>query len=591
MTVAVVQHKVIPGHPFRTILRYNRPYWKAYLAGSLLAVVFVAVELALPLIIRAVVAAFEAKTMTVGLLGVYFGALLAISIGAGFARYWERTLIIQASRKCEYALRNDFFGHLQTLAQDFFHRTQTGDIMARAVNDLNYVRMFIGPGIMGTVDMLRVPFTLGLMIYLSWRLTLVSLAPLPLVSLLVYLFVTYMHRQSQRVQEQFSVVTSRVQENLAGARVVKAYGIAERELAAFNEESRKYLGENLRLAAVMSFAHPLIGSVMASMVLLVLWRGGCMVIDGALALEDLTGFIVCLLILIWPLAQFGWILTLYQRGAVGMNRMAEIFGEVPTVRDDARTREDARVTAGAIRFENVDFAYDRQEVLHGVDFEIRAGQTVALVGPTGSGKSTIVSLLSRACDPTSGRILVDGVDLREIPLRALRGAIACVPQDTFLFSDTIRENLTFGRPDATQPEIDRACDVAQFAETVDALPERCEALLGERGVNLSGGEKQRLTIARAVLCDPRILILDDALSSVDTETEERILRGLREVMRARTSLIISHRVSTVRHADVILVVDDGRIVEQGAHDALIRRGGLYAGMYTRQLLEQKLEEA
>jgi len=591
MTVAVVQHKVIPGHPFRTILRYNRPYWKAYLAGSLLAVVFVAVELALPLIIRAVVAAFEAKTMTVGLLGVYFGALLAISIGAGFARYWERTLIIQASRKCEYALRNDFFGHLQTLAQDFFHRTQTGDIMARAVNDLNYVRMFIGPGIMGTVDMLRVPFTLGLMIYLSWRLTLVSLAPLPLVSLLVYLFVTYMHRQSQRVQEQFSVVTSRVQENLAGARVVKAYGIAERELAAFNEESRKYLGENLRLAAVMSFAHPLIGSVMASMVLLVLWRGGCMVIDGALALEDLTGFIVCLLILIWPLAQFGWILTLYQRGAVGMNRMAEIFGEVPTVRDDARTREDARVTAGAIRFENVDFAYDRQEVLHGVDFEIRAGQTVALVGPTGSGKSTIVSLLSRACDPTSGRILVDGVDLREIPLRALRGAIACVPQDTFLFSDTIRENLTFGRPDATQPEIDRACDVAQFAETVDALPERCEALLGERGVNLSGGEKQRLTIARAVLCDPRILILDDALSSVDTETEERILRGLREVMRARTSLIISHRVSTVRHADVILVVDDGRIVEQGAHDALIRRGGLYAGMYTRQLLEQNLEEA
>ncbi len=584
-------HKAVIGHPFKTILRYNVAYWREYAVGAVLSAVFVVVGLVLPMVIRSVVGRFEAGTMTVGYLWWYFWSLLAVAVGTGAARFWERKLIIGASRKSEYDLRNDFFRHVQLLSQEFYNRTQTGDLMARATNDLNYVRMFIGPGIMGTVDMIRVPFTLGLMLYLSVRLTLLALLPLPLVSLLVYAIVMFMHRQSQRVQEQYSVVTARVQENLAGARVVQAYGIHDRETAAFEAESRKYMGENIRMASVMAFAFPLIGLVVALMILLVIWRGGLMVIHGSAELDDLTGFIVCMLLLIWPLAEFGWIMTLYQRGAVGMNRINEVFAESPAILDNERTDPEARVVRGAIRFEHVSFAYGDRPVLNEIDFEAPAGQTVAIVGPTGSGKSTIVALLTRQYDPSKGRVLIDGVDVRQIPLRRLRGAMGYVLQDTFLFSDTIRANLTFGRPEATDGEVEFAAEVAQFTEAVSELPEGYDTLLGERGVNLSGGQKQRLAIARAVVCNPVVLILDDALSSVDTQTEERILHGLHEVTKGRTSIIISHRISAVREADLILVIEDGRIVERGRHDDLLVRGGLYAALYERQLLEEELEEA
>jgi len=590
-----------PKSPFLTILWYNRPYWKEYLAGSLLSAVFVLIGLAMPLVIRAVVGQFESGTMTPGFLLLYFVGLLSVGAVTGVSRYWERTLIIGASRKCEYDLRNDLFRRVQVLSQDFFHRTQTGDIMARATNDLNYVRMFIGPGIMGTIDMMRFPFTLALMIYLSAKLTLLSLIPLPLVSLLVYGFVSFMHRQSERVQQQYSVITARTQESLAGARVVQAYGIADREIAGFTRESETYMRENMRLAYVMSLAWPLIGMTIAFMIVLVVWSGGVMTIDGTLKLEDLTGFVVCMLMLIWPLAEFGWILTLYQRGAVGMRRINEILEETPAIRDDENTRRDFVVTSGGVRFENVCFAYHHTRegsvsiepttVLHDVSFEIPAGKTAAIVGPTGSGKSSIISLLTREYDPTAGRILIDECDLRRIPVRVLRRAIGFVPQDTFLFSDSIRANVMFGVPDAAQERIDAACEVAQFNETVDALADRYDTLLGERGVNLSGGQKQRLAIARAVIRDPNIMILDDALSSVDTQTEEEILQRLKRVMATRTSIIISHRISTIRHADVILVVDGGRIADRGAHDELVGRGGLYADMYQRQLLEEELERA
>jgi ATP-binding cassette subfamily B protein len=584
-------HKAVIARPFKTILRYNAPYWREYAIGALLSAVFVVVGLAMPLVIRGVVGRFEDNTMALGHLWRYFWGLLAVAVGTGLARFWERKLIIGASRKSEYDFRNDFFRHVQLLSQDFFNRTQTGDLMARATNDLNYVRMFVGPGIMGTVDMIRVPLTLGLMFYLSTRLTLLALLPLPLVSVLVYAIVMYMHRQSQRVQEQYSVVTARVQENLAGARVVQAYGIHDRETAAFEAESRKYMTENIRMASVMSFAFPLIGFVVALMILLVIWRGGLMVIQGTAKLDDLTGFIVCMLLLVWPLAEFGWILTLYQRGAVGMNRINEVFAEIPAIRDDEHTDPEACVTDGAIRFEKVSFAYGDTTVLEDVDFEVMAGQTVAIVGPTGSGKSSIVALLTRQYDAAQGRVLIDGMDVRRIPLSHLRGAMGYVLQDTFLFSDTIRANLTFGSPDAIDTDVAFAAQVAQFTETVEGLPEGYSTLLGERGVNLSGGQKQRLAIARAVVCDPVILILDDALSSVDTHTEERSLSGLHEVTSKRTSIIISHRISAIRGADLILVVESGCIVERGRHDELLERGGLYAALYERQLLEEELEEA
>jgi len=589
--VYVSEHKAIPDHPFRTILAYNRPYWWDYLRGALLAVVFGLVGLAMPLVIRAVVSRLEDGTMSTSSLLLYFSLLLAIAAATGIGRYYQRSLMIGASRKCEYDLRNDYFRHVQRLSQDFFRRKKTGDIMARAVNDLNYVRMFIGPGVMGSADMVRVPLSLALMVYFSAKLTLIACLPMPLVSLMVYAFVAYMHQQSRVVQEQFSKVTARVQENLAGARVVKAYGAAEREQRDFRKWSARYMRESMKLAVVMNFAWVSIGAVVGLAILLVLWRGGLMVINGHLLLGDLMGFLVCVIMLAWPLAQFGWVLTLYQRGAVSMNRISEVFAEVPSIRDDDRTRHDIPPIEGAIAFEHVYFGYGDRTVLNDVNFEIHAGQTVAIVGPTGGGKSSLASLLTREYDPVSGRVLVDGVDARQIPVAVLRDAIGHVPQDTFLFSDTVRANVTMGRPDATQEESDYACDVAQFRETVAGLDQGYDTLLGERGVNLSGGEKQRLAIARAIIRDPKILILDDALSSVDTDTEERILKRLEEVTTARTSILISHRVSTVQHADAIFVIEDGRLVERGTHRELLALGGVYAKMYARQQLEDELEKS
>lgn len=588
--VALTNPKVVPGRPLQTLLRYGRPYRRAYAAGMGIALALHLVALAMPMVVKLVTNRFETGTMTQRLLLLYFFALVGISAVTGFARYVQRTLMIGASRRVEYDLRNDYFRHVQRLSQDFFHRVKTGDVMARATNDLGYVRNFMGPGIMGVIDLVRLPYTLGIMAYFSPRLTLYALAPLPVVSILVYVFIMYIHRQSRVVQELFASVNSRVQEDLAGARVVKAYGIEDRELRAFREESETYMRAGLRLANVQSLAYPLIGAFVGFTVLFLLWRGGVMVIREELTLGDFTGFILSITMLMWPLASFGWVMTLYQRGAVGMNRILEVMTETPSIADSERTRPGVNGIQGAVRFEDVSFSYGDAEVLRRISFHVLPGQTVAIVGPTGSGKSTIVGLLTREYDPTEGQVLIDGMDARDIPLQALRRAIGFVPQDTFLFSDTIRANLTLGRPDATEAEMDAACEVAQLRETIEALPQRYDTLLGERGVNLSGGQKQRLAIARAVLRDPPILILDDALSSVDTHTEERILERLKEITAARTTVIVSHRVSTVCHADSILVLRDGAIVERGTHDELLAAGGFYADLHRRQLLEAQLEE-
>lgn len=596
--MAVHLEAAAPGRPFATLWRFNRPYLRYYAVGAALALVFVLINLVMPMVVRAIVAGFIDGRLTSTRLVGYFLLILGTAVGAGFARYFQRTRMIGASRRFEYDLRNAYFQRILSLSPRFYHRSETGDIMARATSDVNHVRDFIGPGIMGTVDMALIPFTLGIMIYLSARLTVYALMPLPALTILVYLFIRFMNKQSQVVQELFAKLSSRAQENLAGARVVRAYAVEDRESRAFEAATRDYMHANIVLASVTSFAWPLIDLLIGVAILVIIFQGGRMVIAGSLGLADFTAFMIVTAMLAWPLVQFGWVLTLYQRGAVSMNRISEILRTRPEITDTEHTSPEARITKGHIRFESVCFRYESggqtgsaSWTVANIDFEVLPGQTLAIVGPTGSGKSTLISLLCREYDPDQGRIVIDGRDIRAYPVAALRAAIGCAPQDSFVFSDTIRENIRLSKPDIDDAALSRACETAQFTSDLAAMPAGLDTLLGERGMNLSGGQKQRLTLARALVRDPIILVLDDSLSSVDTDTERAILSGLRRVMATRTSVIISHRVSAVADADQIIVLDGGRIVERGVHDALIASDGVYARMYRRQLLEAQLEQA
>ncbi len=534
----------------------------------------------------------ETRTIdTSGLLGLA-GLVVTFSLIAGAFTFLTRQTIIVVSRHVEFDLRNVFLEHLQRLSLSYFQRTPTGDLMAHATNDIGAVRNALGPGIMYPTDtLMTLIMVLCVMLYQDWQLTLLALLPLPFVSYAVYALGKLVNKKFEERQRQYSELTTRAQENLSGMRVIKAYVREEYETGLFRAMSWEYLKKNLVLARVQSIMWPLMFLLIGFSLIITLYVGGSQVIEGRLSIGMLTAFFGYLVMLIWPMIAFGWVVNILQQGAASMARLAKIIDTPPEIADGPDVRTGITSIRGEVEFRNVVFRHAgaADAALGGISLLIPAGTTLAVVGYTGAGKSTLVNLIPRLYDVTGGELLIDGINVKHIPLSVLRAHIGYVPQETFLYSDTVAENIQYGTTDAGEGQVRWAAGVAQIDREVATFARGFQTMVGERGVTLSGGQKQRTSIARAVIRQPKILILDDALSSVDTYTEEEILKQLRTVMRGRTSIIISHRISTVKDADRIIVLNNGTIAEQGTHDELVALGGIYGELYRKQLLEEQLE--
>ena len=578
------------GPSLRRLLPYVWRHRRAFLIGLGCALAATALSLVGPWVLKLAVDALQAGVTRRGLLA-YAALMLGLALASGFFRFLMRRIIVGASRHVEYDLRSDFFAHLQRLSLSYFQRQRTGDLMSRATNDLNAVRMMVGPAVMYAVTTALVfVVAVSMMLALSPWMTLISLLPLPLVTVAVRYFGREIHSRFERIQAQLSELSAVAQEALSGVRVVRAYRQETAELDRFRDANEEYFRRNRALIRLQGFFFPTLTFFLGLAALLLLWLGGREVIRGRLTLGEFVAFNSYLAMLSWPMIAFGWVTNMLQRGMASWNRMLEVLGAIPQITDPTAPVSPPAVT-GAIEIRNLTFSYDGRPVLHDVSLRVDAGQTAAIVGPTGSGKSTLLALLPRLFDPPPGTVFVDGADVRQIPLSTLRGAIAMVQQEPFLFSDTLAENIAFGLPpDARDrvPRVREAAETARLDKDVADFPGGYDTVIGERGITLSGGQRQRTALARAVATDPRILLLDDALSAVDTYTEEEILTNLRAVMAERTAIVVSHRVSTVRHADLILVLEGGRIVERGRHEALLAAGGFYADLYRKQLLEEEL---
>ena len=628
----------------RPLFPYLRKYRATFIIGAVCVLFNNGVWILFPLIIRRAIDDLN-RGVTRNKLLTYALMLLAVAGAKAIFQFLTRWILIGVSREIEFDLRNDLFAHLERLSYNFYQRTRTGDIMARATNDLNAVRMLVGPGIMYTAN--TIVFTAGALVFMlsiSPWLTLFAFAPLPIFSIVVQYFGRRIHERFERIQAMFSDISARAQENFSGARLIRAYVQEEAEIENFERDNTEYIGRSLKLVRLMGMLWPTLETLLGIAIVIVLFVGGREVLLHRITVGSFVAFNTYMVQLTWPIIALGWVINIFQRGTASMGRIHNILSEqpeimdVPTLSTKSVERDGAPIpmsqpqrtpsvqsgapplsasfadrvgphnvpaeVGGDIEFRNLSFRYGQtlraaeqsngrshgdEEVLKQVNLRVPAGTSLAIVGPTGSGKSTLVSLIPRIYDAASGSVLIDGRPIREFPLAVLRRNIGFVPQETFLFSDTIRENIAFGAEDATLEEVRLAAEAANIAAEIEGFPDGYNTLVGERGLTLSGGQKQRTAIARALIRNPRILILDDALASVDTQTEDRILNHLREIMQDRTTIFISHRVSTVRNADRIAVLHDGEIVEYGTHDELIERNGYYTDLYNKQLLEEELE--